>query len=114
MIPSSFFIQAQDLETHGYSAGCPGCVSILKRTKNRRPHSKACRRRLEELLTDTDKVKAADERKTEAIARMLEKADEEREAKRAKSGKGVEMKTEDKDMRDVELDKGDTKMEDSQ
>ena len=71
VIPRNFYIQARDLEAHGYSAGCPGCVSILKRAKNRRPHSEACRRRLEELLKDTDKVKAADERKTEAINKMF-------------------------------------------
>ena len=34
-VPRSFYIQARDLETHGYSAGCPGCVSILKRAKYR-------------------------------------------------------------------------------
>ena len=38
-VPRSFYIQARDLETHGYSAGCPGCVSILKRAKHRRPHN---------------------------------------------------------------------------
>ena len=79
-------------------------MTISRKAKNRRPHSDACRRRLEALIKDTDKVKAADERKTEALAKMLEKADEERKAKRVK-GNGVEPKPEDQDMMSVEPDK---------
>ena len=91
----AFTSKPRDLETHEYSAGRPACVSILKRAKYRRPHSEACRRRFEELLKDSDKVKAADERKTEALAKMLEKADEERVTKRAKTETNTESKRED-------------------
>jgi hypothetical protein len=82
------------LGTHGYSAGYPGCASILKRAKYRRPHSEACKRRFQELLKDSDKLKAADEWKTEALAKMLEKADEEGRTKRAKTEVNAESKQE--------------------
>ena len=53
-----------------------GCVfPILKRARYRKPNSEACRRRFEELLKDSDKAKATDERKSEALAKMPEKAD---------------------------------------
>ena len=29
-IPRNFYIKTKDLEDHGYTAKCPGCVSILR------------------------------------------------------------------------------------
>ena len=70
---------------HGYSAGCPGCASMLRKDKNRKMHSDACRRRMEELLRNTDSVKAAGDRINDYLAKMLEGADEERKSKKAKT-----------------------------
>ncbi len=49
-VSRNFYVRKKDLEEHGYPAGCPGCSSILKKAKNRRPHSAAYRQRLEEAL----------------------------------------------------------------
>ena len=57
-IPRSVFITKDDLEENGYTVGCPGCKAILRGT-TRQLHSKACRKRLEEILQDTDKAKRA-------------------------------------------------------
>ncbi len=59
----------------------------MKKVKNLRPHAAACRRRLEEALKDSSKVKAASERITETLAKMLEEAKEERKTQRGKSEK---------------------------
>ncbi len=75
-----FYVQNKDLEEHGYSAGRPGCISI---SKNRRPHSTACRRQLKEVLKDSDTAKAANERITDALAKCQAGQDrEEAEAAR--------------------------------
>ena len=60
-VPRSVFITKDDLEENGYTVGCPGCKAILRGT-TRQLHSKACRKRLEEILQDTDKAKRAKKR----------------------------------------------------
>ena len=52
----------------------PGCSSII-RGKTRQAHSAACRKRFEGLLSGSGKVKKADEKFTEYLARQLERAD---------------------------------------
>jgi hypothetical protein len=66
--PNRFMIRKEDLETHGYSANCQGCRSILRGTA-RQGHSESCRNRLEEELKDDPRVK---------LQRIKEKADVER------------------------------------
>ena len=81
-IPRNFYITTKNLEDHGYSAGCPGCLSI-SRGKARQAHSAACRKRFESLV-DAEKVQKADTRIVTYLAKQLEKADEQRVAKKAR------------------------------
>ena len=41
-VPRRMFIRKQDVEEHGYTLRCPGCLSILRRTA-RQEHSSECR-----------------------------------------------------------------------
>ncbi len=47
-------------------------------------HSAACRKRFEKFLADSDKVKLADYKIEEYLAKMLEREDEQHKIKRAK------------------------------
>jgi hypothetical protein len=42
-VPRRMFIRKEDVEVHGYTVRCPGCVSILRGTA-RQEHSAECRR----------------------------------------------------------------------
>ena len=77
-VPRNLYIRKGDLDRHGYSAGCPGCLSIL-RGKARQAHSTACRKRFEELLSNTDRFKEANERINRYLVRKLEQQDAERD-----------------------------------
>ena len=48
----------EDLEVFGFTARCPGCMSLLKGTA-RQAHTEKCQRRIEEELRDTLKAEAA-------------------------------------------------------
>jgi len=82
-VPRNFYIRAEDLKEHGFSAGCQGCLSILRGT-TRQGHSRACRKRFEEILKGSEKVKRAHDKISEYLAKMIEKDVEERKAKKAK------------------------------
>ena len=88
-VPRNFFITVKDLQEHGYSSGCPGCLSIL-RGKGRQGHSAACRKRFEDIFGKSGKVKRASERYAEYLAKTLEKDDEERKAKKARKNESGE------------------------
>ena len=45
VVPRRMYIKKSDVEEHGYTVRCPGCISILRGTA-RQEHSDACRRRL--------------------------------------------------------------------
>ena len=57
-VPRKVYISREDVEVHGYTAKCPGCVSILRGTA-RQQHSDECRKRLEKELAGTEKAKKA-------------------------------------------------------
>jgi len=80
-VPRRMYIRKEDLEMFGYTVNCPGCVSVLRGTA-RQTHTDACRRRIEEELKGTDRVKAAEDRVNEYMAKALEKEDEKRRTKR--------------------------------
>ena len=83
VVPRNFYIKAKDLREHGYTSRCPGCTSIIRGTA-RQEHTQTCRKRLEELMKDTDRFKASRERIGNYLAQRLEKEEDERESKRAK------------------------------
>ena len=83
VVPRNFYIKTRDLHEHGFTAECPGCISIL-RGKVRQAHSAVCRKRMEGLLKNTERYKRADERITTYMADRLEKDAKEEEAKKAK------------------------------
>ena len=51
-VPRNFYLKERDFESHGYTEGCPGCISLLKRG-TRLSHSKGCRVRMEEVIRAT-------------------------------------------------------------
>ena len=80
-VPRRMYIRKEDLEKFGYTVKCPGCVSVLRNT-TRQSHSEACRRRIEAELKGTERVKAAETKVNQYMAKVLEKADEARKTKR--------------------------------
>ena len=48
-VPRRMYIAKDDVEVHGYTQRCPGCVAILRGTANQ-SHSVGCRKRLEEAM----------------------------------------------------------------
>ena len=86
-VPRNFRIEAKDFEAHGYSAKCPGCSSVLKRTA-RQAHTDACRKLFGELMKDDDKTKKHKEKIDEFVAKAVEKSDLERVMKRERPPEG--------------------------
>ena len=83
-VPRRMYISKGDLEKHGYTVGCPGCVSIIKGT-TRQMHSTECRARIEKEMQGSTKRKAAEFRAKEFLGKALERSDEQRrKAKRDK------------------------------
>ena len=80
-VPRQVYIRKEDLETLGYTEGCPGCKSILRGTA-RQAHSIGCRKRIEKELEGTDKAKRARGRIDEYAARRVEEEDGERKRNR--------------------------------
>ena len=68
-------LKKSDFEEHGYTDGCIGC-NAQRRGMTPQSHSEQCRARLEKLLSRTDagkeRVKAAADRITEAIATRIQ------------------------------------------
>ncbi len=81
--PRNFYISAKDLEDHGFSSKCPGCLSIL-RGKTRQARPAARRKSFESAFAGSDKVKHADYKITEHLAKMLERERDQQKIKRAK------------------------------
>ena len=81
VVPRRLYIKAQDVEEHGYTAGCKGCVAVLRGGRGV-PHSEACRKRLTELIAKSDKGRerkeAAEKRRNEYLAKVIENSDKKR------------------------------------
>jgi hypothetical protein len=82
VIPRSMYIKVSDLHEHGFTSGCPGCISII-RGRPRQGHTRSCRDRLQGILKDSDRYRAAEDRINTYLADKLER--EDRERKRARS-----------------------------
>jgi hypothetical protein len=81
-VPRRMFIKKEDVEEHGYTVRCPGCVSILRGTA-RQEHSMECRRRLEKELGVTERAKRAKKKVGDYVERKMEE-DEEVRKKRSR------------------------------
>ena len=77
-VPRRVYLQKGDFERHGYTKGCPGCISMLKGSA-RQAHSELCRRRMEGEIKDTDKLKKAEKRRGAFVERAIERDGEQRE-----------------------------------
>ena len=62
-VPKRVYISREILEVFGFTARCPGCMSLLRGTA-RQAHTENCRRRIEEELKGTAKAQAATRRMT--------------------------------------------------
>ena len=71
-VPKRVYTSRENLDEFGFTARCPGCMSLLRGTA-RQAHTKKCRRRLEEELKGTAKAHAATRRMKEYQDRAAEK-----------------------------------------
>ena len=55
LAPSDFLV-------HGYTAGCPGCVALRRKTGQSKKHSEECRLRMEQCLAATSEGRSRKER----------------------------------------------------
>ena len=72
------------MREHGYTSGCLGRTSIV-RGRARQAHSKACRERFEQILNNTDRYKAAEERLNRYCEEKLEEDEERRKRTRTET-----------------------------
>ena len=54
-------LMKEDFLEHGFTEGCAGCKSIIRKTAQQ-SHFERCRTRMEKLLEDTEKGKQGKER----------------------------------------------------
>ena len=71
-VPKRVYISRENLAEFGFTARCPGCMSLLRGTA-RQAHTENCRRRLEEAPKGTAKAHAAMRRMREYQERAAEK-----------------------------------------
>ena len=76
-VPRRAYIKQEDLDKHGYSMKCPGCLAILRGT-SRQGHSEGCRNRIEEEMKDEPKVEDAKKRRAEFTKEATEMEDRNR------------------------------------
>ena len=92
-MPRNFYLKERDYESHGYTEGCPGCISLLKRG-TRFAHSKGCRVRVEEAMQCDERLERAKKRTNEHLAKLVKANVEKAEAeKKAKLDKNMEVDT---------------------
>ena len=88
-VPRRMFIRKQDVEEHGYTTRCPGCVSILRGTA-RQEHTAECRRRLEKELGMTERAKRAKKKVGEYVEKKMEEDEEVRRKRKSSEGETKE------------------------
>jgi hypothetical protein len=93
-VPRRMFIRKEDVEEHGYTVRCPGCVSILRGTA-RQEHTEVCRRRLEKELGGTDRAKQARKKVDDYVEKKMAE-DEEARKKRIDEKKMKNVNVDDK------------------
>jgi hypothetical protein len=79
-IPTRFAINKDDLEKHGYTAKCHGCVAAL-RGGTKQKHSEECRKRMTEEMRDDEKVKKSQRKIDKFIEEALQNEDQQRTKK---------------------------------
>ena len=78
--PRDFHIRQKDIEKHGYTRNCAGCLSIVK-GMTRQAHGEDCRNRFRELMKDEEKVLRTSEKRKEYEA-IIEGKEAKREEKK--------------------------------
>ena len=72
-------LSPSDFLTHGYTAGCPGCINLRRKSPQSKNHSEACRLRMESCLGATYEGRARKEceagRKDEELTAALRAED---------------------------------------
>lgn len=71
-------LKKEDYEPHGYTTGCPGCRALLRGVAPQ-THSEPCRRRMEDILKESEsgqrRKRVADDRINRRLARQVEEDD---------------------------------------
>ena len=103
-VPRRMYIKKSDVEEHGYTARCPGCISILRRTA-RQEHTAECRARIEKELEGTQKARNAKAKLREYEARKTEEDERVRKRRnKRRDEEGDEDEKMEEDMKDDERD----------
>ena len=80
--PHGVYIRPEELREYGYTDACQKCRAMKRGDTSLagRSHSKECKERIRRAMAESDKhkqkVKAADDRKNEFLARQIEKSEE--------------------------------------
>lgn len=89
--PRSVRIRADDLEKHGFTAGCAGCAWYTDRMGPHRGHSQSCRERIEKAMNETEEGKARTEvaktRKGKHTKARQDKDDDKKDETDAEKGR---------------------------
>ena len=80
-IPRRMYIKKSDVEEHGYTARCPGCISILRGTA-RQEHTVECRTRIEKEMEGTRKARNAKARLREYETKKMEEGEQARKRRK--------------------------------
>lgn len=74
-------LRREDYEEYGYTTGCPGCRALLRGVAPQ-THSEPCRRRMEDILKNSEigqrRKRVADERINQRLAKKAEEEDNRR------------------------------------
>ena len=80
-VPRRLYIKARDVEKHGHTPGCKGCIAVLRGGRGV-AHSETCRKRLTEIIAQSEegqaRKEAAERRQNEYLAKILENSDKKR------------------------------------
>ena len=80
------YVRKEDIITHGPTAQCPGCLTVMQQMPYNKPHTEECRARFAEILGRTEagqqRVQRSENRMQDAIIRESEKIMTQAEAKR--------------------------------
>ena len=84
------YISRENLEEFGFTARCPGCMSLFRGIA-RQAHTESCRRRIEEELQGTAKAHASTRRMKQHQTESLRREQNGREQTRKKNDNSVNM-----------------------
>lgn len=92
--PRRTYLKARDFEAHGYTQGCEGCRRLQTGGMQARPHSAACRNRMEALLKQQGdpRYRRYQEQADQAVWEEVQRQEAEKAKRKGEEEKGQEEK----------------------